>query len=1228
MGNATAFQRKPATSARGKPVVQTKLAVGPMHDRFEREANRVADSVVAGRQVGLATPPPVISGLNVQRAAVPVPAVPEQQEEERAAPEQRAQRSARGTGPEAPAKPPLKLDEIDDPKTVADQLAQTDRSISETPGIHGGTASSHVEASIQSMRRRPAAGLDPETRTMMEDRIGTDFGGVKVHNDTAAGDAANALGARAFTVGQDMFFGRSEFNPKSAQGQRLIAHELTHTIQQHGGSAAAQRIQREESKSATTSVKTDDATEEEVTKLEGKDWAVELTEVNGHPGTVTVSSLELPLVAGALKGASGGKNAPVADKGRSLPVADQPFTLAKTSDRPEGKAYETWVEFTRKNYSAGLKTKLETQIKDQGNAASVVRGGAPVYVLYSGGKTASSATTIVVGTLDELAKHDSVVRPMLGPQGGDAALDADHILELQIGGLDAAENMWLLESSYNRSVGSSIKGNVDAKIKVTLEKAAAELKKLKNAKTPKSLPRDVMQVKRHWMLQFKTIKKGNFGTTRSFWTKQQIKDGEQLKYFKAMTEKELAKQGFKFKEGEVPTHISVFPNKDGGRAIRFSVSDDGSKLKKPGFFFRGFYVMEDADFKPPTRETPGGVLATLKVRRKKKKDKKSDIIVFADKEIAVRHDVNLGYGGYITRDSLSAAFHGLDFQPLSPLSFSNVQITPDGDLFAEGSLRSSKSLLPNLNVPIILRGDEILMQFPVPAESLSFGPVRVTEAALELGVGEQGFFIQGMAAVAVDSVGQGTLSARVIRDDVIFKGDFNLELDFLDPAKVEATYSLAKDDFLAKATLGVKKDSLPGVDSGQVTVTITRESFGIVGSLNLGGVLSGSTITVGYTPETGLLIEGQDLPLPVEKLPGVSDAKVTVKAVRNPETGVWLISGGGKASLGIAGATGTLDILFDGEAVTFRGRADVAKGPVSGWIDVRATNRAIDDKGEPVEGGPVGDFTIWGQGQASIVFGKILTGTAGIEYTPDGRIILSGEIALPPTFDVFPKVPYNKSLLKIAPPDFPIWGVKLGPVGIGIFAFVDAELRFEAFVGPGQLRDTKVKATLDIDKPEDAVVEGQAMFFVPSYAGLTLDLGGGLKAQVAVAYVKGRVGLDGTLGISVDVSAAVDVNWNRTDGLALAAEAEITGRPKFEVGVNASVTAGVDLPWPLGDIEKTWGPWRKKLGEFGPDMELGASFPIKWSENKGLDLSLDNIKLKKPKLDAKAIMKDAFDMLV
>jgi hypothetical protein len=74
--------------------------------------------------------------------------------------------------------------------------------------------------------------LDQATRALAEPRFGHDFSQVRVHTDAPAAESARALGARAYTVGRDIVFGGGEYAPHSAAGQRLLAHELAHVVQQ------------------------------------------------------------------------------------------------------------------------------------------------------------------------------------------------------------------------------------------------------------------------------------------------------------------------------------------------------------------------------------------------------------------------------------------------------------------------------------------------------------------------------------------------------------------------------------------------------------------------------------------------------------------------------------------------------------------------------------------------------------------------------------------------------------------------------------------------------------------------------------------------------------------------------------------------------------------------------------------------------------------------------------
>ena len=94
-------------------------------------------------------------------------------------------------------------------------------------------AAPDVEQSIQ-QARGGGHGIDSRVRGQMESAFGADFGNVRLHTDTQADTLNRELNARAFTTGQDIFFRQEAYNPGSSSGRELIAHELTHVVQQNG----------------------------------------------------------------------------------------------------------------------------------------------------------------------------------------------------------------------------------------------------------------------------------------------------------------------------------------------------------------------------------------------------------------------------------------------------------------------------------------------------------------------------------------------------------------------------------------------------------------------------------------------------------------------------------------------------------------------------------------------------------------------------------------------------------------------------------------------------------------------------------------------------------------------------------------------------------------------------------------------------------------------------------
>jgi len=165
--------------------LRAKLAVSHPDDRDEREADRIADQMIR----------------------MPAPAV------------QRACAPCAAGGPPCP--------KCRGEETTVQRAAPA------------GSAPAAPDGLIDPLG--PGHPLDAGTRTFMESRFGADFGGVRLHTDAAASASAKSIQARAYTAGRDIVFASGEYRPGTAEGQRLLAHELTHVIQQGSGARVVQR---------------------------------------------------------------------------------------------------------------------------------------------------------------------------------------------------------------------------------------------------------------------------------------------------------------------------------------------------------------------------------------------------------------------------------------------------------------------------------------------------------------------------------------------------------------------------------------------------------------------------------------------------------------------------------------------------------------------------------------------------------------------------------------------------------------------------------------------------------------------------------------------------------------------------------------------------------------------------------------------------------------------------
>lgn len=217
-GASSTFQPAQRPFAPKRPI-QAKLTLGPVNDKYEQEADSVARQVT--RQI--ATP----STAQPAEAAGGAPAGV-------------AQRMGGGELDEDDLKTkPMpgavqRVGELDEDELKTKALPGA---VQRMGGAEGGAIDGQIESSIQGARSGGSA-LDEGLRGSMEPAFGADFSGVRVHTDAKADSLNRSLQARAFTTGQDIFFRSGEYNPSSGGGKELVAHELTHVVQQNGSTVA------------------------------------------------------------------------------------------------------------------------------------------------------------------------------------------------------------------------------------------------------------------------------------------------------------------------------------------------------------------------------------------------------------------------------------------------------------------------------------------------------------------------------------------------------------------------------------------------------------------------------------------------------------------------------------------------------------------------------------------------------------------------------------------------------------------------------------------------------------------------------------------------------------------------------------------------------------------------------------------------------------------------------
>jgi hypothetical protein len=205
--------------------IRAQLTIGPVDDPYEREADRVAGEVMR-------MPDPQAAG-SMQRAPVSV------QRLCAACEKKRVQRTCAACERSADEETLVQAKSGGDDRGLCPECEHTRL---QRAHAEDGSAGDDAPALVHNVLHTSGVPLDATSRTYMEPRFGHDFSAVRVHTDARAAASAAAIRAHAYTSGPHIVFATGRYQPQTGTGRQLLAHELTHVVQQGASRGAIERL--------------------------------------------------------------------------------------------------------------------------------------------------------------------------------------------------------------------------------------------------------------------------------------------------------------------------------------------------------------------------------------------------------------------------------------------------------------------------------------------------------------------------------------------------------------------------------------------------------------------------------------------------------------------------------------------------------------------------------------------------------------------------------------------------------------------------------------------------------------------------------------------------------------------------------------------------------------------------------------------------------------------------
>ena len=1078
---------------------------------------------------------------------------------------------------------------------------------------------------VQRVLASPGQPLDPTTRFKMEGRFGRNFGDVRVHTDALAAESARAVSAHAYAVGQHIAFDSGQYRPTTPEGERLLAHELAHTIQQHGLQRSAGEISMETSGEYQHLEREAEHVSAAVMRQPGARTTPVSTRAAGGP-TLSRAKSDSPndcISCDQDESDRAWKNVPAksklaeADVKRyALPPSEAksaaPATPAGTPKKAEKitVAVDMAVPFNLPAQKGNVISVWKQRMAGC-NLEAIIDPGAGSVKTKAGLKEARPGTDELhkfwlqkVGwTSDYKPKWLQAVKATASGKADPKAVEktsdfqptkalgsrcqVDHILELQIGGNNVPENMQMLDGPDNEKSGRDIFSDL-----------AAKAVKVRDAMTADLPDIQVQSV----LMRFSQIKTNP--PTLGPCAQAEAEAGKIGDDASGKKKDGAAEFPFDLMAGGFATKMYADTEDQETVVLAASPRNKAASTLIPGLSLTQWTRKKKG--KGKGKGTDGGkVDAILDPKAGTGKGKTAlPAALKGEGAIELNRDPDTGKLTLAGKRP-NIKFH---YNYLSDGTFNKFNVEDDGSISGAGTIKPSFSFLPTFDVAFDKEKFSLSKSIPKESLKLPIPGLTITDASVGLVLGPEfkpeghvGFELQAGAKKLLD--GDVTLSADA--DGLVADGKVHAFLPGVDNA--EGNISLKNRQWSGSVkieTTQIQK-KLKYVKSGSLEVVFSDAAPGMTAKgtvmLDLPGT-QGVEATLEYAAKTQKWVfKGKGS----FQIPRLKEAELLIEY-----DGEHLTGGTGPAGIAFEfhGIDGNLHLRYHDEKFSGHGKLAVKKGKTTGSIDVTMH----EGKDAP---------TFSGKGEIKYQLTDNLVAGAGIEIDEHEKVRLTGSLEFPKPIPLFKQTEGDYKFFDIGV-SIPIPGASIGPVGLK--ARIDGSLSAGYKLGPGELRDTKMEAAFNpLDEKPDVDVVLTSTLYIGASAYISGKIAGSIVVDAVVASVSGGLSITATAALDGHIGSKVTLHYQQSR-IELDANFEMLVGLAITLALDAFVKGSLGVGYFSVEREKTWNLATYKY-DTGMKFGMKLKNPIHYASDQAVKLpSFNDIEWTVPKIDPGDVLSKVF----